>query len=95
MTTSSENNDAPLRLALLLCDTPLPSVLSEHGNYHAIFNDFLRASAPTGTTYTLESYDVVGEMQYPLLDEHWDAILLTGSGMWLLLHGRQNLAETN
>jgi hypothetical protein len=76
----SPSTHRPLRLALLLCDTPLPAVLAEHGNYTLIFDELLRASMPAGATYVLSSYDVVHKMEYPPPDEEWDGVLLTGSG---------------
>lgn len=76
MPTSSRS----VRLALLLCDTPLPNVVAEHGTYHEIFSNLLTASVPTGSTYSLNSFDVVEKMEYPPLNEQWDGILLSGSG---------------
>jgi hypothetical protein len=68
------------RLGLLLCDTPPPSVVAEHGAYHSIFNTLMKAAAPEDVTYELASYDVVREMAYPPTDTEFDAVLLTGSG---------------
>ncbi|KDQ51912.1 hypothetical protein JAAARDRAFT_40737 [Jaapia argillacea MUCL 33604] len=36
----------PTRLALLVCDTPIPSVLSNYGSYHSIFHSLLQDSYP-------------------------------------------------
>ncbi|KDQ51913.1 hypothetical protein JAAARDRAFT_40738 [Jaapia argillacea MUCL 33604] len=36
----------PTPLALLVCDTPIPSVLSNHGTYHTIFHKLLSDSYP-------------------------------------------------
>jgi hypothetical protein len=73
----------PYRLAVLLCDTPLPSVQPQHGaTYHPIFDALLKASVPEGITYELAPYDVVTEMAYPTEQEmeEMDGVLLTGSG---------------
>ncbi|KAL1745215.1 class I glutamine amidotransferase-like protein [Schizophyllum fasciatum] len=83
-TTSSEPTTAPgaqpakggaprLRLALLMCDTPMPSVQRDYGDYRQIFDDLLRralddARAPADTPYTLDAFDVVHAMAYPAED---------------------------
>jgi hypothetical protein len=69
-----------IRIALLLCDTPIPAVVSAHGNYHVIFGDLLKASLPENTTFTLDPYDVVHKQEYPPDDAQYDGILMTGSG---------------
>jgi hypothetical protein len=71
------------RLALLVCDTPLHTVVAAHGDYTPIFNALLRASVPQGVTYELKPYDVVRAMEYPPQDAEMDGILLTGSGAYL------------
>jgi len=70
---------APLRLAVLLCDTPLPPVLKDDGDYHKIFDTWLRSVSPP-VDFTLEAFDVVKKMEYPPIGAKYDGILLTGSG---------------
>jgi hypothetical protein len=70
---------APIRLAVLLCDTPAPPVLKEDGDYHKIFNAWLRGASPS-VDFTLEAFDVVNRMIYPPEDAKYDGILFTGSG---------------
>ena len=70
---------APIRLAVLLCDTPIPAVLKEDGDYHKIFGTWLRSVSPS-VDFTLEAFDVVSKMEYPSEDANYDGILLTGSG---------------
>ncbi|KAF5366183.1 hypothetical protein D9758_005672 [Tetrapyrgos nigripes] len=70
----------PKSIALLICDTPLPSVIVEHGDYHKIFSVLLKKSLPDHD-FILDSYDVVHKMEYPddeKLDEY-DCVMLTGS----------------
>jgi len=69
---------APLRLAVLLCDTPLPPVLKDDGDYHKIFDTWLRSVSPP-VDFTLEAFDVVKKMEYPPIGAEYDGILLTGS----------------
>lgn len=69
----------PIRLAILLCDTPAPPVLKEDGDYYKIFDAWLRAASPSAD-FTLEAFDVVNKMEYPPEDFKHDGILLTGSG---------------
>ncbi|KAI0247387.1 class I glutamine amidotransferase-like protein [Lactifluus subvellereus] len=77
MTTGTET-----RLALLVCDIPIPAVVKDHGEYPMIFNRLLRTSLPDGfVDFTLDSYDVRYAMEYPtasLLDT-FDGIIITGS----------------
>jgi len=70
---------APIRLAVLLCDTPAPPVLKEDGDYHKIFDVWLRGVSPS-VDFTLDAFDVVNKMEYPPEDAKYDGILLTGSG---------------
>ena len=35
------------RLALLLCDTPIPAVLQSSGDYHEIFKTLFRSALPS------------------------------------------------
>lgn len=67
----------PMRLAILLCDTPAPPILEKYGDYHKIFDRWLRITAPVD--FILEPFDVV-KMEYPPEDAQYQAILLTGSG---------------
>lgn len=70
-----------IRLALLICDTPIPAVLETHGDYLAIFTRFLRESLPDPRVeFTMEGYDIVLK-QYPSLDVRYDGVVITGSGM--------------
>lgn len=66
-----------IRLALLLCDTPIPPVLKEHGDYHKIFDRWLKITSPGD--FILDAFDVVHKMEYPPEDVEYDAIIFTGS----------------
>jgi len=70
-----------VRIALLLCDTPIPSVQATDGDYTAIFNVLLRNSLPTDVPidFTLDPYDVRNAQQYPDNIDDYRAIILTGS----------------
>ena len=70
---------APIHLAVLLCDTPAPPVLKEDGDYHKIFDTWLRGVSPP-VDFTLDAFDVVNRMEYPLDAAKYDGIILTGSG---------------
>jgi len=71
---------SPHRLAVLLCDTPVSSVLSEEGDYVKIFARMMELSKPSGTEFILDGYDVKNKLEYPPKDAYYDAVLLTGSG---------------
>ncbi|KAF7979323.1 hypothetical protein HWV62_42729 [Athelia sp. TMB] len=72
----------PIRIALLICDTPLDSVVKSYGEYHSIFSALLTRSLPEGVSkdsFVLDPYDVEHKMQYPADLGEYDAIMLTGS----------------
>ncbi|KAF8576341.1 class I glutamine amidotransferase-like protein [Ramaria rubella] len=69
-----------LRLALLICDTPVPSVVAVHGDYLAIFTRFFKASLPDSRVeFSLDGFDVVHRQEYPSLVAGYDGIIITGS----------------
>jgi len=71
-------------IALLVCDTPIGKVVSEHGDYHRIFTELLRKSSPeTGSmdlSFKLDAYEV-RQLLYPSEEQidTYDAVLITGS----------------
>jgi hypothetical protein len=77
-----------VKLALLLCDTPIPTVQKTHGTYVDIFRTQLQASLPAGANveFTLEGYDVVVAQEYPDLGDNeegdggYAGVLISGSG---------------
>lgn len=73
---------ASTRIALFLCDTPIPTVRATDGDYTDIFNALLRSSLPSNsvTEFSLEPYDVREKMEYPDSIDDYRAIILTGSG---------------
>ncbi|OCH88016.1 class I glutamine amidotransferase-like protein [Obba rivulosa] len=72
---------APIRVALFLCDTPIPTVRATDGDYTDIFNALLRSSFPSNsaTEFSLEPYEVREKMEYPDKVDDYRAIILTGS----------------
>ncbi|TCD67628.1 hypothetical protein EIP91_012193 [Steccherinum ochraceum] len=69
------------RIALFICDTPIPSVLAEDGDYEKIFNTLLHESR-SDIQYTLDPYLVRkedSEPEYPENVDKYDAIIITGS----------------
>ncbi|KAF5383389.1 hypothetical protein D9757_006079 [Collybiopsis confluens] len=71
-------------IALLVCDTPIPEVVAEHGEYPGIFTELMQKSLPEGSEdwdFKLDAYDVVTKMEYPSEDEieSYDAFMYTGS----------------
>ncbi|GJE98213.1 class I glutamine amidotransferase-like protein [Phanerochaete sordida] len=70
---------SPIRLALLLCDTPIQPVVDEHGDYTRIFDKLFRDSCPPGVTYVMDSFDVRNKMEYPEDIDQYDGLVMTGS----------------
>lgn len=69
-----------VRLALLVCDTPIPVVAEAHGNYHGIYDTWLKASNVAGVPYKLTPFDVVNHPETYPNPEEIDAVIVTGSG---------------
>ena len=77
------------RIAVLLCDTPAPAILSTLGDYGSIFSTLFRNSLKTlkastpgseDVDFVVDSYDVRNKQEYPAEADVYDAVLLTGSG---------------
>ncbi|KAK8850650.1 hypothetical protein IAR55_004569 [Kwoniella newhampshirensis] len=83
-----------IRVALLICDTPRPEVIAEHGTYLDIFRKWLTeslASYPDDsvsaeTELIVDGYDVVDKQEYPSPErlvaaapDGYDCIMMTGS----------------
>ena len=65
-----------MRLALLLCDTPVPAVLEREGTYLDIFRTWLESCNP-GVDLVI---DAVNQELPPVESiESYDAVMLTGS----------------
>ncbi|KAG9219991.1 hypothetical protein CCMSSC00406_0006904 [Pleurotus cornucopiae] len=66
-------------LGLLICDTPIPSVVLSHGDYHSIFSTLLASSlSDKSIQFTVDPYDVK-KQEYPSEDKQYDAFMITGS----------------
>ena len=88
-----------LRLALLVCDKPVPNVLKTEGDYLAIYGRWLHRTLDNykkdgsrdALDFTLDGYDVVNKREYPTLDDY-DGIVITGSGEYesYLIQGSLN-----
>ncbi|KAI9789826.1 MAG: hypothetical protein M1816_005743 [Peltula sp. TS41687] len=88
--TSSQTRH-PLRIAVLKCDSPIPSICAKYGDYGSIFTNLLQTaadsleqgSAPFPPDFSSRDLDItaweVAEAQsYPRLEDV-DAVLITGS----------------
>ena len=74
-----------LRLALLLADTPAPSIVSKQGDYRVQFTRLLQSSIQNyqlDVRLKIDPYDVVNEMALPTEGglKDIDGIMITGSG---------------
>ncbi|EPE06579.1 gmp synthase [Ophiostoma piceae UAMH 11346] len=72
----------PLRLAVLMADTPMPGTVAKYENYGGVFTDLFRravAPKPLESVLTITRHDIVSDpTAYPDLAEV-DAVLITGS----------------
>ena len=85
MSSSTISTRRPIKLALLLCDTPVPAVVKEYGTYLDIFRSQLQLSNPDDQfPFTLDGFDVVEAQEYPNLDdgEGYRGVLISGSGVF-------------
>lgn len=78
---------APLRIAVLECDTPLPPIDARYDGYTGVFRTLLTASAKAlnkpdqiepENGLIISKWDIVNGVEYPKLEDV-DAVLLTGS----------------
>lgn len=70
----------PLRLALLVNDTPVQPVIDAFGYYSDIYQRWLEASKPSkDITFQLTAFDVVNDLEHYPNPNEYDAIILTGS----------------
>ncbi|KAI0360714.1 class I glutamine amidotransferase-like protein [Trametes cingulata] len=80
---SASSNSRPYKIAVLLCDTPLPAILASQGDYGAIFETLFRNSLQAvgdrDVEFVVDAYDVRNEQVYPKDVDQYDAVLLTGS----------------
>ncbi|KAI0371915.1 class I glutamine amidotransferase-like protein [Pilatotrama ljubarskyi] len=80
---STSANSRPYKIAVLLCDTPLPAILASEGDYGAIFETLFRNSLQAvgdpNVEFVVDAYDVRNEQVYPENVDEYDAVLLTGS----------------
>jgi len=70
------------RLALLVCDIPIPEVVKDYGEYPIIFDRLFRTSLPNGLAdLALDAYDVRNAKEYPQMDllDTYDGIVISGS----------------
>ena len=72
----------PYRIAILSCDTPIPPVLAEQGDYGNIFRELFRKSLPSDKDFEFiaDAFDVRNKQEYPENIDIYDAVLITGSG---------------
>ncbi|KAG0331820.1 hypothetical protein BG004_001493 [Podila humilis] len=79
--------ESTVRLALLVCGTPIPTILEAHGDYTVIFRGLFQAgldslkeqgAVDANTNLVLEGFDV-REGIYPKSLHDWDGIVITGS----------------
>ncbi|KAF8331312.1 class I glutamine amidotransferase-like protein [Cantharellus anzutake] len=74
-----------VRIGLLICDTPLPTVVSTYGDYLSIFHTLLESSLAyidgPCPSFALTGYDVV-QGKFPTSEDlsNMDGILISGSG---------------
>ena len=86
-----EDGRAPVKLALLMCDTPVPAVVSTIGTYLDVFRNQLRFSNPDASfPFILEGFDVVSAQEYPDIDS-----LLGGGYKGILISGSKHNAYDN
>lgn len=71
-----------VRIALLICDTPAPTVIEKFGEYTILFTKLLehglRRIHPE-RKLELVPFDIRLKMQYPSLTDNFDGIAITGA----------------
>jgi GMP synthase (glutamine-hydrolysing) len=72
-----------LRIAVLVCDTPIQPVLDQYGDYYDIFQGLLKQGLndlelPDEIDVQFSGYHVVNNPQFPNLRDY-EALIMTGS----------------
>lgn len=87
MAVTITDQKAPIRVALLVCGTPIPPVAEPYGDYPIIFSNLLqdglkelkeRKAVDASAEVVLEAFDVREDI-YPERPTDYDGILITGS----------------
>ncbi|MCJ1311288.1 hypothetical protein MMC25_004959 [Agyrium rufum] len=81
MGSLSSDKMPKIRIAILECDTPMPTVLKKYGTYADRFRTILESGGTASShnvTVECSNFDVVTAMEYPNLEEI-DGLLITGS----------------
>jgi len=77
---------APIRVAILECDTPIAPILSTYGRYGDIISRMMLAAGATmdppilSTDVQFTKWDVVDAQEYPNLEDV-DHIIISGGSM--------------
>ena len=74
---------APLRIAILKADTPIPPVDDKYGGYGGMYKTWLRAAqkkSRNDAELEFTDWDVVDDQAYPKLEDV-DVVVITGSSM--------------
>lgn len=88
MAATISNANKTIRVALLVCGTPIPPVAEPFGDYPVLFTNLLLEGLDQlktekvldpETTLILEGFDVREDI-YPKDLADWDGILISGSG---------------
>jgi hypothetical protein len=85
-TTTMPSSTAPLRIAVLECDTPIGNTKEKYGGYGNLFKELLHNGVKEVREkdsievpeLDVRKYDVVNDELYPKLEDV-DAVLLSGS----------------
>lgn len=64
-----------MKIAILICDTPAPSIVKENGDYFAIFTNLLKQ---VDSNITTQAFQVI-QQEYPSDPSLFDCYLITGS----------------
>lgn len=67
-------------IALLICGRLTGKPLAENGDYYDLYLRYMQETSLPGTSFNFHSYDVRDKMEYPLNEDDYDCMLLTGSG---------------
>ncbi|KAE9402593.1 hypothetical protein BT96DRAFT_543070 [Gymnopus androsaceus JB14] len=91
MSITTSPSRTKVSIALLICESLIPLIGTEHGDQPKIFEDMMRKSFPKSQLsldalddvdyLTMDSYDVVHKMEYPSEEQidGYDAVMCSGS----------------
>ncbi len=68
-----------VKIALLICGTLTGKAHVKNGDYYDVYLRYMRDSLPQQADFIFDPYDVRVKMEYPVHEDDYNCMVLTGS----------------